>query len=120
MPDGAQPVPGGWNRFVITVDDIEATVGRLRDLGTGFRNEIITGPGEVKPSGMRGRNTLYAATPCPSPSRGSRVGGRSPSSTARKFVPASADEAPQVTNAFTPTAPSAPRALQDPFVACSV
>jgi catechol 2,3-dioxygenase-like lactoylglutathione lyase family enzyme len=22
MPDGAQPVPGGWNRFVIEVDDI--------------------------------------------------------------------------------------------------
>ncbi len=45
MPDGAQPAPGGWNRFVLTVDDIEATVVRLRGLEIGFRNEIIAGPG---------------------------------------------------------------------------
>ena len=45
MPDGAQPVPGGWNRIVIEVDDIEASVERLRAIGTGFRNEIVTGPG---------------------------------------------------------------------------
>lgn len=45
MPDGAQPVPGGWNRFVLTVDDIEATVQRLRDAGATFRNEIVSGPG---------------------------------------------------------------------------
>ena len=24
MPDGRQPVPGGWNRFVIEVDDLTA------------------------------------------------------------------------------------------------
>ena len=24
MPDGAQPVPGGWNRFVVTTDDLDA------------------------------------------------------------------------------------------------
>ena len=56
MPDGAQPAPGGWNRFVITVDDIEADVARLRGMGISFRNEIITGPGGrqvlcVDPSG---------------------------------------------------------------------
>ncbi len=45
MPDGAQPVPGGWNRIVIEVDDIEASVEQLRAIGTGFRNEIVTGPG---------------------------------------------------------------------------
>jgi catechol 2,3-dioxygenase-like lactoylglutathione lyase family enzyme len=45
MPDGAQPVPGGWSRFVLTVDDLEAVVARLRDSGVGFRNEIVTGPG---------------------------------------------------------------------------
>ena len=45
MPDGAQPVPGGWNRFVIEVDDIEAEVARLRDVGVRFRNDIVTGPG---------------------------------------------------------------------------
>ena len=45
MPDGAKPVPGGWSRFVLTVDDLEAVVARLRDSGVGFRNEIVTGPG---------------------------------------------------------------------------
>jgi catechol 2,3-dioxygenase-like lactoylglutathione lyase family enzyme len=45
MPDGAQPIPGGWNRFVLQVDDIEATVSRLRAEGATFRNEIVTGPG---------------------------------------------------------------------------
>jgi catechol 2,3-dioxygenase-like lactoylglutathione lyase family enzyme len=45
MPDGAQPVPGGWSRFVLTVDDLEAVVARLRNSGVGFRNEIVTGPG---------------------------------------------------------------------------
>lgn len=56
MRDGAQPAPGGWNRFVITVDDIEAVVARLLSLGAEFRNEIFTGPGGrqvlcVDPSG---------------------------------------------------------------------
>lgn len=45
MPDGAQPVPGGWNRFVLTIDDIEATVKSLRDAGATFRNDIVSGPG---------------------------------------------------------------------------
>jgi len=45
MPDGAKPAPGGWSRFVVTVADLEAVVGRLRQGGVGFRNEIVTGPG---------------------------------------------------------------------------
>jgi catechol 2,3-dioxygenase-like lactoylglutathione lyase family enzyme len=45
MPDGRQPEPGGWNRFVLTVDDIEAVVARLGEAGAVFRNEIISGPG---------------------------------------------------------------------------
>ncbi len=45
MPDGAQPAPGGWNRFVIEVEDIEAEVARLRDAGVRFRSDIVTGPG---------------------------------------------------------------------------
>ena len=45
MPDGAQPVPGGWNRIHFIVDDIEAEVARLRAEGVSFRNEIVTGPG---------------------------------------------------------------------------
>jgi catechol 2,3-dioxygenase-like lactoylglutathione lyase family enzyme len=45
MPDGASPQPGGWNRFQLEVDDIEATVARLRERGARFRNEIVTGVG---------------------------------------------------------------------------
>jgi catechol 2,3-dioxygenase-like lactoylglutathione lyase family enzyme len=45
MPDGSLPEPGGWNRFQLEVEDIEAIVARLRDHGTRFRNEIITGVG---------------------------------------------------------------------------
>ena len=45
MPDGREPVPGGWNRIHIQVDDLPAEVKRLRDEGLTFRNDIITGPG---------------------------------------------------------------------------
>ncbi len=45
MPDGAKPHPGGWNRIHLIVDDIENEVGRLRDAGGTFRNEVIEGPG---------------------------------------------------------------------------
>lgn len=45
MPDGRQPEPGGWNRLLIEVDDIEAEVERLTRAGVQFRNEIISGPG---------------------------------------------------------------------------
>ena len=45
MPDGRQPGPGGWNRFVIEVADLDAVVANARAAGATFRNEIITGPG---------------------------------------------------------------------------
>jgi catechol 2,3-dioxygenase-like lactoylglutathione lyase family enzyme len=45
MPDGRRPEPGGWNRLVVEVDDLEATVAELKQAGFGFRNEIVTGPG---------------------------------------------------------------------------
>jgi catechol 2,3-dioxygenase-like lactoylglutathione lyase family enzyme len=45
MPDGREPVPGGWNRIHIQVEDLAAEVGRLRSAGLKFRNDIITGPG---------------------------------------------------------------------------
>jgi catechol 2,3-dioxygenase-like lactoylglutathione lyase family enzyme len=45
MPDGTLPEPGGWNRFQLEVDDIEAVVARLRDHGARFRNDIVTGVG---------------------------------------------------------------------------
>jgi catechol 2,3-dioxygenase-like lactoylglutathione lyase family enzyme len=45
MPDGTVPEPGGWNRFLLEVPDLEATVERLRDHGARFRNEIVEGVG---------------------------------------------------------------------------
>lgn len=45
MPDGRQQEPGGWNRFAIEVDDLEAMVARLREEGARFRNELVVGVG---------------------------------------------------------------------------
>jgi catechol 2,3-dioxygenase-like lactoylglutathione lyase family enzyme len=45
MPDGTAQTPGGWNRFALEVDDLQATVTRLREAGVAFRNEIVTGVG---------------------------------------------------------------------------
>jgi catechol 2,3-dioxygenase-like lactoylglutathione lyase family enzyme len=45
MPDGSSPEPGGWNRFVIEVDDLAGTVERLRAEAVSFRNDIVAGPG---------------------------------------------------------------------------
>ena len=45
MADGATPGPGGWNRLHFIVDDLDAQVGRLRDAGATFRNDVVEGPG---------------------------------------------------------------------------
>jgi len=45
MPDGTVPVPGGWNRILITVDNLENKVKELKSKGASFRNEIVTGVG---------------------------------------------------------------------------
>jgi len=45
MPDGRKPLPGGWNRFQIIVDDLASEVERLKAAGLGFRNDVVKGPG---------------------------------------------------------------------------
>jgi catechol 2,3-dioxygenase-like lactoylglutathione lyase family enzyme len=45
LRSGEMPQPGGWNRLVLEVNDIEATVGKLEALGMKFRNRPIKGPG---------------------------------------------------------------------------
>ena len=45
MPDGTVPSSGGWNRIVISVDDIESDVSRLKENGVEFRNDIIENQG---------------------------------------------------------------------------
>ena len=45
MPDGSKPAPGGWNRFVVQVDDLDAQVASMREAGVAFRNDVVNGPG---------------------------------------------------------------------------
>jgi glyoxylase I family protein len=45
MPDGRQQEPGGWNRIIIYVRDLEAQIQRLKTAGTRFRNTVEVGPG---------------------------------------------------------------------------
>lgn len=45
MPDGQTPAPGGWNRIQIEVEDLQATVEKLKTAGGRFRNQILTGNG---------------------------------------------------------------------------
>jgi catechol 2,3-dioxygenase-like lactoylglutathione lyase family enzyme len=56
LSDGSTPKPGGWNRFQLAVDDLDATVDKLREAGVDFRGDAITGRGgkqalAVDPSG---------------------------------------------------------------------
>ncbi len=45
MPDGRSPEPGGWNRFIVEVDDLETAAATLRSAGVRFRSGIIEGVG---------------------------------------------------------------------------
>jgi catechol 2,3-dioxygenase-like lactoylglutathione lyase family enzyme len=45
LPDGSVPEPGGWNRLVIEVDDIEAAMAAIRPTGARFRSDPVSGPG---------------------------------------------------------------------------
>lgn len=45
MPDGVKPGPGGWSRFVLTVDDLGTMVSEMSARGVSFRNQIVSGPG---------------------------------------------------------------------------
>jgi catechol 2,3-dioxygenase-like lactoylglutathione lyase family enzyme len=56
MTDGERPVPGGWNRIHLIVDDLDREIARLKDEGVRFRNEVVSGPGgaqalAIDPSG---------------------------------------------------------------------
>jgi glyoxylase I family protein len=45
MPDGRRQEPGGWNRVVLSVGDLESCIDALRKSGATFRNAMETGPG---------------------------------------------------------------------------
>lgn len=45
LPDGTPQTPGGYNRFVLEVDDLDAAITELREADVTFRNSVETGPG---------------------------------------------------------------------------
>ena len=45
LPDGRRPEPGGWNRIVLMVDDVEQDARRLRAAGATLRSDVIVGVG---------------------------------------------------------------------------
>ena len=45
MPDGTLPEPGGWNRFMIEVGDLDRSAAALHEAGAHFRSPIIEGVG---------------------------------------------------------------------------
>lgn len=45
MPSGEAQAPGGWNRIHLTVEDLDATVERLKAAGCRFRNTPVQGVG---------------------------------------------------------------------------
>ena len=45
MPDGRDPEPGGWNRFVVETEDLVSLVAEMKRAGATFRNDVVVGPG---------------------------------------------------------------------------
>src|SRR5512142_1515068 len=45
LPDGRRQEPGGSNRIILYVRDLESLMRDLRASGTRFRNDIESGPG---------------------------------------------------------------------------
>ena len=45
MPNGQQQEPGGWNRVVLRVNDLQTFIETLKKAGLHFRNDMETGPG---------------------------------------------------------------------------
>ena len=45
MPDGHEQQPGGWNRVILEVKDLQGRIDALKKAGLRFRNEMEAGPG---------------------------------------------------------------------------
>ena len=45
MPDGRPQAPGGWNRIVLYVGDLDEVIAGLRASRVTFRNDVEVGPG---------------------------------------------------------------------------
>jgi len=56
LSDGSVPEPGGWNRFQVSVDDLDASLRKLVEAGADTRGDVVEGRGGrqalvVDPSG---------------------------------------------------------------------
>ncbi len=45
LSDGSQPTPGGWNRLVIEVDDLDAAIASATSVRAKLRADPVAGPG---------------------------------------------------------------------------
>jgi glyoxylase I family protein len=45
MPEGRQQEPGGWNRIVLYVENLDSTLAALGAAEARFRNQVEVGPG---------------------------------------------------------------------------
>lgn len=45
MPDGHSQEPGGWNRVVLQISNLQNGIETLKKAGIRFRNEMESGPG---------------------------------------------------------------------------
>ena len=45
LPNGQRQEPGGWNRIVLRVSDLQTCIDALKRDGLHFRNDMETGPG---------------------------------------------------------------------------
>ena len=45
MPDGRRQEPGGWNRIVLRVRDVQQAIDALTESGVPLRNQMESGPG---------------------------------------------------------------------------
>jgi glyoxylase I family protein len=45
LPNGQSQEPGGWNRVVLRVTDLQRSIDALKQAGVRFRNDMEKGPG---------------------------------------------------------------------------
>ena len=44
LPNGQNQEPGGWNRVVLRVSDLQACIAAMKNAGVRFRNDMEIGP----------------------------------------------------------------------------
>ena len=48
LADGRKAVPGGWNRIILKVENLDEVIAALAKVEVKFRGELIAGPGGRK------------------------------------------------------------------------